>query len=219
MIRLNEASLLAAEISRVLARIASFKKDGLLKEAIDEIGNAERTHLGLSPRFVKEVSEQDLLSLYQSGLITTNKAVALAKLLKERAEINRIENQPNHERIRRVKALTLYLEAFDRREETIFGDYFGDIDELAAALNDQPLPPPACMKLFRYYAATGKYAKAEDQLFEALESEPQPDWIDEGRRFYQELSGKSDDELRTGNLQRDELEEGLAGLRQFTPAS
>lgn len=199
----------------VLPLIDQLKREERYQEAIDEINETVRTNLGLSPRFVKGVTDQDLLGMFRSGLITTERAVALAKLLKERADINWALGEPKNGLIRTVKALMLYLEAFDKKQEGTFADYYADVELLAANLGDYRLPADAREKLFRFYEASGKFSKAEDLLFETLETSANGTWVEAGKRFYERLAAKSDAELEAGNLPREELEESRAELARF----
>ena len=68
-------------------------------------------------------------------------------------------------------------------------------------------------KLFRYYEFIGEYSKAEDILFELVDSK-YPDIISEGKNFFQRLSQKSDGELSAGNLPREELKIGIDDLNK-----
>jgi tetratricopeptide (TPR) repeat protein len=215
MIRRDQSSILAQRMTDVLPRIAELKKQQRYKEAVDEINETVRTNLGLSPRFVKGVTDQDLLGMFRSGLLTVERAVALAKLLKERAEINWAVGQPKNALIRTVKALMLYLEAFEKQQESTFADYYSDVELLAANLGDYELPAATRENLFRFYEAAGKYSKAEDLLFETLETAANGTWIETGRQFYERLAAKSDAELEAGNLPRDELQESRAELARF----
>jgi hypothetical protein len=215
MIRRDQTTSLIARMSEALSRIAAFKNEKQYKEAIDEINETMRTELGLSPRFVKGVTDGDLLGMFRSGLITADRAAALAKLLKERADINWALGEPNNGLIRTVKALTLYLEAFDKKPAQPFLEYYDDIEPLMANLGSHTLPDATRQKLFAYYETTGKYAKAEDLLFETLENSAEAAWIDMGRQFYERVAAKSDAELAAGNLPREELEESRAELRRF----
>jgi hypothetical protein len=117
--------------------------------------------------------------------------------------------------VRTVKALTLYLEAFDKLQESAFLEYYSDIDKLVANLGDHALPESVRVKLFAYYEAAGKYSKAEDVLFETLGASTDAAWIEAGRQFYQRIAAKSDAQLTAGNLPRQELEESRAELARF----
>ena len=215
MLRRDQSSILEKRMADVLPRIAELKKQQRYQEAIDEINETVRTNLGLAPRFVKGVTDQDLLGMVRSGLITTERTVALAKLLKERADINWAVGQPRNGLIRTVKSLMLYLEVFDKKQDSIFADYYSDVEALAANLGEYELPAATRETLFRFYEATGRYSKAEDLLFEALETPDKGTWVEAGRQFYQRLAAKSDTELEAGNLPRAELEESRAELASY----
>lgn len=215
MIRRDQTSSLVARMTEALPRIAALKQEQRYKDAIDEINKTLHTELGFSPRFVKGITEGDLLGMFRSGLLTSEKAAALAKLIKERADINWAVGEPNNGLIRTVKALTLYLEVFDKVQEDSFREYFSDIDVLVGNLGEHQLPATARSRLFAYYEWAGKYSKAEDLLFETLEDSGDPAWIEAGRGFYTRLAAKSDVELAAGNLPREELDESRAELSQF----
>jgi Flp pilus assembly protein TadD len=70
--------------------------------------------------------------------------------------------------------------------------------------------------IFRYYEKTGRYAQAEDVLFEMLEANPSDsDLRASGAAFYARLKKKSPTDLAVGNLSRDEVEEGLEKLKSM----
>jgi len=69
--------------------------------------------------------------------------------------------------------------------------------------------------LMRQYEQQGAFAKAEDALFDLLDAEPgNTKAVDLGIAFYERLRGENDMALANGNLPRQELEAGLAELRQ-----
>jgi hypothetical protein len=215
MIRRDQTGMLVARMAEVLPRIAALNKQQRYQEAIEEINETVRSELGLSARFVKGITDGDLQGMFRSGLITPERSAALAKLLAERADINWALGEPDNGLIRTVKALTLYLEAFDKLQESALLEYYSDIDKLVANLGDYALPQSLRGKLFAYYEAAGKYSKAEDVLFAALEDAPDASWVEAGRRFYERIAEKSDAQLTAGNLPREELEESRGELARF----
>jgi len=58
----------------------------------------------------------------------------------------------------------------------------------------------------------GRYAKAENALYAILDSHA--GFADEGRRFYERLLTKSDEQLAAGNLPREEVLEGMSNLHR-----
>ena len=63
------------------------------------------------------------------------------------------------------------------------------------------------------YEELGRYARAEDCLFELIDR----DWAparDLGERFYHRLMARTDAQLEDGDLSREEVDDGLVELRQ-----
>ena len=70
------------------------------------------------------------------------------------------------------------------------------------------------LKLLQYCENTGKFAKAEDILFEMLNTDaPEKAVIQRGIAFYTQLRKKNDTVLSAGNFSRVKAEEGLARLK------
>jgi hypothetical protein len=63
--------------------------------------------------------------------------------------------------------------------------------------------------LLGYYEARGMLDRAEDVLYEWLDTKD-PAAPEEGLAFYGRLCTKSDDDLTSGGLSRDEVEQGRA---------
>src|SRR5579875_4146136 len=83
-------------------------------------------------------------------------------------------------------------------------------------LHDYELPVKTSLKLLQYYENTGKFAKAEDVLFDTLNTHtPDKVVVQHGIAFYTRLRKKSDATLSGGNLSRVEVEEGLAKLKEM----
>ena len=72
------------------------------------------------------------------------------------------------------------------------------------------------MLLFRYFDHAHQYARAEDLLFEMLEtSDSNEDTLAYGTTFYQHLLKKSDVALRADNFSKEKALEGLAQLKKL----
>jgi hypothetical protein len=75
-----------------------------------------------------------------------------------------------------------------------------------------------------YFEYTGRYARAEEMLFDALGTEvgaevdyaeEMEEMLEQGAAFYSRLLGKADQKLEAGNLSRYEIQEGLTKLHQL----
>ncbi|MGM0576941.1 MAG: DUF6483 family protein [Myxococcota bacterium] len=77
----------------------------------------------------------------------------------------------------------------------------------------------AQMHLLDFHEAAGRFAKAEDALFKALDvAGPHAELIERGRRFYRGLLDLDDEALESGDLPRDEVRESLEDLESRSHA-
>jgi hypothetical protein len=114
-----------------------------------------------------------------------------------------------------LKALNLLLEVVLRDPETGLPDLVPSIQGLANQLEGSALPVRTNAALMQHFEQIGSFAKAEDQLFEIIGSEPNnPAVLDLGIGFYQRLLQESDPVLQGGDLPRTEVEAGLAELHE-----
>ena len=91
------------------------------------------------------------------------------------------------------------------------------VEELRDALSDYVLPDGTSEMLVRYYEQIGAYAKAEDVLYDFLDTTEDCERVtDIGIGFYERLLDLSDAQLEAGGLPRDEVHAGLDELRQLT---
>jgi len=109
--------------------------------------------------------------------------------------------------------LRLYLLLLPHEASLQDSNLANDIQELLNKLGEYELPIEIQEKLFSYYENVGKYDKAEDVLFDVLDTHSaNGEMIERGRAFYTRLQARSDVELLMGNLSRTEVAEGSAQL-------
>jgi hypothetical protein len=85
------------------------------------------------------------------------------------------------------------------------------VDALRRRVDLTALPPDVRLALVRYLEALGRFAAAEDVLFE-LAAAPFPALRDAGCAFYDRLQALPDDRLQAGGLPREEVQEGCAAF-------
>lgn len=185
---------------------------------------------GLSTASVMALSERTLLSMLMKrsgGAVDT--ALMAARLFKEDGTLALADGQEEDGRRLYLKALNCYLEiavepslgpddfrwiSEDIRSTGLVTDPHEAIGELLGLLEDAELPVSTSMLLFRYYDRYGRYARAEDVLFHAMDEHPaEPDIARLGLAFYDRLESAGDDCLERGGLPRDEVREGREQLK------
>lgn len=91
------------------------------------------------------------------------------------------------------------------------------MDKLIKLLDTESyIPDELNEKLFQYYRIVGSYSRAEDLLYNMIDSstciEEKKRLTEEGILFYKNILNKTDEELEHGNLPRNEVLDGINTL-------
>lgn len=208
---------LAERLGGLLARILFLREANQQQEAFILIDEAFRQITGLTTGLINALPEERLLAMLSPhDVLNVELCFYVAALFKAEGDVYASLDKQNESYYRHLKALNLFLELFLRGKNIDDLDLFPNIDDLVQRLEEYELPLPTSRKLFSYNEKAGRYARAEDVLFEMLEAgEGPPNLIAEGIAFYHRLMAKSDDELLLGNLSREEVREGLAQVEKM----
>ncbi|HEY8447414.1 MAG TPA: DUF6483 family protein [Thermomicrobiales bacterium] len=207
------------QLSGFLIRVLRLREEGELEAALTEVSDAYGRIAGLPASLVHALSEEDLVAMLRSqGRLDPERCFALAELLREEAHLYEDLDSEEESAPRFRKALRLYLEVFEDPEDLPFRLDVTGLEELIDRMSDEPLPAPTRRRLVAYLVTTGRFDRAENVVLWSLE---QPDPAGEMRQeaidFYEMLLRKPDHELLEGGLPRDEVEAGLARLREPLP--
>lgn len=207
---------IAERFGRALAIILHLREFNHLEEALLYIDDLFLQSIGLTSSFLNSVSEDVLLQMLSPlGALDIDKCLWIAVLLKAEGDIYEDKGTPKESYYRYLKALHLFLEALLREPALRYSDFYTNIDELCKKLEEYELPEKTRRKVFVYYEQIGRYAQAEDILFELLDSNPTHAILEEGLSFYTRLRAKNTADLLAGNLSREEVVEGMARLQQL----
>ncbi len=208
---------LAERLGRFLARILFLQEANRQEEALILIDEAFRQATGLTTGLINSLPEETLLKILSShGALNAELCFYVAALLKAEGDVYASLDKQNESYYRHLRALNLFLELFLHGKSIDDLDLFPNIDDLVQRLEAYELPLPTSHRLFQYNEKAGRYARAEDVLFEMLEADSvPPELIAQGIAFYRRLMAKSDEELLLGNLSREELREGLAQVERM----
>jgi hypothetical protein len=133
--------------------------------------------------------------------------VAVADLLKEQADLFVFRQRLEDARRSRSIALGLLLEALLSGETFVSAELLAKVDQLLEWTQNEPVDPALGRRLVPYFCARGRFARAEDVLFDWLKS-GDPAATVEGINFYDRLLTLNDAELQRGELPRVEVEQG-----------
>jgi hypothetical protein len=217
MLRNDYIMRMIEQFINALAQIQLYKKGEDYLRAFQASEETFQQLFGVNSAFFNMVPTEDLLSLLQTdGILDRDKTIMIAALLKLEGDIYEAQKDPEESSFRHLKSLDLYLEAFLCNSRIELAQHFSDIGELVSSLEDYELPEETNQRLWRYYEKDSQYAKAEDIIYALMENgRDERGTLEQGIYFYERLINKSDRDLIAGNLPRDEVEDGLAGLKEL----
>ena len=202
---------LIEQLTQVLSKILFSKGAKNLDEAKELIRQAYPNMLGLDADMIRSMSDKEIIAFLKiTGSTQYERCLMIAELLKEEAAIDElIEGEGSEQPVLiYFDSLSLFLEAFINKDELSTERFIKDMESVLEKVSGFQLPPEIAEKLSRYYENSGRYADAEDLLFELAES-GNPYYLQKAEEFYLRLMEKPEDELKQGNLPKDEVLEGL----------
>jgi len=209
---------LAERFGRALAILFHLRQRNQHEEALINIDELFLQSVGLTTHFINSASEEMLLKMISPlGTLNLEKCLWIAVLLKEEGDIYAEMGKPDEGYYRHIKALFFFLEAALHEKQSKDLNVPASIEDILQKLEEFELPIHLKSKLFRYFEMMGSYSKAEDMLFEIVESdEPAAQQLlTPGKEFYQRLLKKNDADLQMGGLSRQEVEEGMERLAEL----
>ncbi|MGE5861706.1 MAG: DUF6483 family protein [Ignavibacteria bacterium] len=206
------------QLARVLAKILFNIETGDYRTALKEIDAALNGLTGLDYNFLNSLTDKDIIALLkisEDNEITGAKCFVIGKLLKEAAGLKAMKENNYIINSEYQKVLSLYLEGIlsNRNSVQLFADYFKDIDIIIEKIKNDEISPDIRFRLFKFYELTGKYDKAENELFN-LESLNFAGIKKEGINFYKNLELMNEEELKTKNFPKEKIKIGLDKLNK-----
>lgn len=193
-------------LTAVLAKVLFNKETKNYEEAGKEIETAAKTIVGLDLRIINILNPEDIIQLMKTSDLYAGRCLVSAELLKEYADVHELNGKDNRNII--LKSLNLYIEAILSKELPEPEKYYTKINELISLIDESDLQDDLNFKIIDYYEFSGQYSKAEDLIFELIENNNK-DIIDRSVSFYKKLLHRTDAELESGNLSREEVNDAL----------
>jgi len=199
-----------SELGRVLSRISFLKGQKDFPRAVLEIQTSGRTLLGIDHTIISSLSASQLRTLLGTDpALAVPRAYILGLLIEEEADIRSLMGEDSD--AMRVKSLELLLDAWLDEEKPLGEDHTARIDALLERLADFAPGAELLEKVMAFQERNGRYDRAENALYDILAAKPE--FAPDALRFYRRLLLKSDAELAAGNLPREEVLEGMAGVK------
>ena len=199
------------QVGRILAAIIGLAKGGRGDEALGMFDEAYKPLLGVGTGVVAALDDAQLVDMLSSGSNPDMRRVALAlELLKTEADLYAGAGQAGEAAVRYRRAVALAGTLAARSERLLDRELATDLLKRAG---DLELSVPQRLAAARVLEALGRYADAEDALFELIDDRPDdPGPVDEAIAFCQRLRPLEPEELVAGGLTRQEVDDTLAEL-------
>lgn len=190
-------------LTNTLIKIRGEDFNGALKGLED----AGQEIAGVDIKLISILEDEELVSLLKTSDLYAGRCLMIGKLLNEYAKIHEVKGEISKSENYYAKSLRIYVESILSEELEEPEKYYPEVDELIKKLNHREISNEFGGRLFLYYGFSGKYAKAEDVLFEQIEKGNRK-IIHDGILFYDRLLNKPDEELLKGNFSREEVISG-----------
>jgi hypothetical protein len=209
MIRQDYFMRMIQRLAQALAQALFHKGRQEFEQAEQELNAALQECFGLDTG-IPDLEQIIALCAAEGGADTM---VRLADVFAERGEIRRVLGKSTDATNNDALALGLYLEVLHSGLVSL--DFIQKAEALIERTGGARLPAGVLKRLLRYYEARGQLGRAEDVLYDWLDTKD-PLAPEGGLDFYQRASRQPDEDLSRGGLSREEVEQGLADWRQKT---
>jgi tetratricopeptide (TPR) repeat protein len=205
------------QVGRMLAHILGLARGGRGDEALGLFDQAYQPLLGVGSRVVAMLDDAQLVDLLTSGANPDLRRVAMAlRLLKAEADLYAGAGQAAEAAARYRRAIALAGCLAARSERLLDAELAGD---LLVRAGDLALSVSQRLDLARVLEALGRYADAEDALFELIDEHPDdPEPVEAAIAFCQRLRPLEPERLAAGGLTLEEVHATLAELLRRQPA-
>ena len=205
------------QVGQMLAAIMGLAKGGRGDEALGMFDEAYKPLLGVGSRVVAVLDDGQLVDMLTSGSNPDMRRVAMAlELLKTEADLYAGTGQAGEAAVRYRRAVALAGCLAARSERLLDRELAASLLERAEELE---LSAAQRLAVARVLEALGRYADAEDALFELIDEAPgDPGPVEEAIAFCQRLRPLEPEQLAAGGLPIEEVNATLAELLR-RPAS
>ena len=195
-------------LATVLTKVLFNKENKNYMEAEKDIESAAKTLVGLDLNLIKILNVEDVLKLMKTSDVYAGRCLISAELLKEYGDILGEKERINESIDIYIKSLWLYLETILTKELPEPEIYYDRINFMIKNLTTPETDTDLKLKIFQYFEFSGQYSKAEDVLFELMDTDTEG-IKDKALKFYERLQKKTDEELGKGNFSHGEVEDSI----------
>lgn len=205
------------QFTTAIGKIMGLKAENKIEESQEVIRDTLKYFTDLKIEVI-ETLPYDILIHKVSGsrLINAEKYLMLGELLIQQADIYETKGEKSRARNLYTKSLNIKIDILLNDDNLVSEQNLDSVNKLIDKIGLFNLPTESKLLVFRYYVLAENYAKAEDMLYNLLETNgPNKEILRKGIEFYEKLINIDHDKLERGNLPIDEVLEGLANLKEY----
>lgn len=197
-----------------LLRAIGLRKEGQYSLAHQTIDQALENLTGIRANLLLQMEDRSIIELLTTqDNLDIERALLIADLYLEQAEIYLLQNQREPACFCTVRALTLYLEAGLEPTNENGIAIQEKIEHITEILENCSVPIEIRFSLFSYYETMGKFAKADQTMRRLIETGQYPqEFRQEYKKFLLRLLNISSLTLENGGFSRDKVEQNLREL-------
>jgi len=217
MFRRDYLVRLIEEMTQLIAKVFDLKQERKHTEALWELDDLLQRQFRLNSKLLRSLSASDIEQLFHNhGYLEADRLQSAARLLEEEAGIVQEMGREDEAVLLYTKVLQLYLRSALNGADPGLLDLPGRIRSIKERLRAYELPARLVHDDMAYAEQEGRYAEAENLLYQLLQSGRID--ADEAMGFYHRLLLKPAEELERGQLPIAEIHEGMEELsRRFMP--
>lgn len=200
-------------VGATLARVIRLRREGRDEEALEVLADESLEISKMHGDVLHAISDEDLMIMLRSrGEVEPERCFALAEVLREEGVILQDRDQLRGATSRLIKALRLYGEALVLSDEP-GRDVVSGLREAVLRFPVKGLPPATLDIVLDGALKAKAYDIADNMLYELLaDDDVREDHVERAGRVYRAILADTDYALGLAGLNRDEVEEALAGL-------
>ncbi len=216
---------LIEEFARALAQIRDHRANQRPADAAAALDQHFLELTGADRASILRLSTTELLArILRTGTAqdAQTRTLFVVALLRESSELARqsFPTDPAEAEDPDLKALRLLLGVLEQHEPPDLPRFVPTVDGLLAGLHRDRVPPDLRAQVMQYHERLGRFADAENDLFDLLDRcPPGPELLEFGAAFYRRTLALADATLTGGGLPRDEAMDGYTEFRRRAGAS
>lgn len=205
------------EFTTAIGRIMGLKAENKIEESQEVLSDTLKHFTDLDIKVIEALPYNILIHKVSGNrMINTEKHFMLGELLVQQADIYETKGEKSRAKNLYLKSLNIMINVLLNDDTPVSEQNKDKVNELIEKIGWFNVPNESKLLLLQYYELVKNYAKAEDVLFNLLETnEANNDILAKGMAFYERLINKDKAELEKGNLPIDEVLEGFANLKEY----